>query len=216
MGLTFYLASGNAHKVAELQALAAASGLDVQIRSAREAGGMPAVEEDTGTFVGNARKKAQALREKIPAETWALADDSGVCVDELGGAPGVESAYYAGPQGDAAANLRKLVEVMREVPEARRRARFYCVLVALGPRGEEKVFDGACEGTLLREPRGGAGFGYDPLFVPDGYKQSYAELGDEVKNEISHRARAFGALATWVRTKGDGAKRDRRGPEVAR
>lgn len=199
MGLTFYLASGNAHKVGELQALATASGLPVKILSAREVGGMPPVEEDTGTFVGNARKKARALREKIPTEAWALADDSGVCVDELGGAPGVESAYYAGPQGDAAANLRKLVEVMQDVPEARRRARFYCVLVALGPGGEEKVFEGACEGRLLREPRGGAGFGYDPLFVPDGFEQSYAQLGEAVKNEISHRARAFGALARWAR-----------------
>jgi len=199
VGLTFYLASGNAHKVGELQALAAASRLPVRILSAREVGGMPPVEEDTGTFVGNARKKARALREKIPTEAWALADDSGVCVDELGGGPGVESAYYAGPQGDAAANLRKLVEVMREVPEERRRARFYCVLVALGPGGEEHAFEGACEGRLLREPRGGAGFGYDPLFVPDGFAESYAELGDAVKNGISHRARAFAGLADFVR-----------------
>jgi XTP/dITP diphosphohydrolase len=198
MARTFYLASGNAHKVAELQALARASALGVEIRSAREVGGMPPVEEDTGTFVGNARKKALALRSRLPAEAWALADDSGVCVDALDGAPGVESAYYAGPQGDARANLLKLIDAMRGVPEARRRASFYCVLVALGPDGNEHVFEGRCGGVLLHEPRGGAGFGYDPLFVPDGFTQSYAELGDDVKNRISHRAQAWSALAEWV------------------
>lgn len=197
--LTFYLASGNAHKVAELQGLAAASRLPVTIRSAKDVGGMPPVDEDTGTFIGNARKKAQALRARLPADAWALADDSGVCVDALGGEPGVESAYYAGPQGDAAANLRKLTEVMRGVPDERRGARFYCVLVAIGPAGEERICEGACEGRLLPEPRGGAGFGYDPLFVPDGFTQSYAELGEEVKNRISHRAQAFARLAEWVR-----------------
>jgi XTP/dITP diphosphohydrolase len=196
--LTFFLASGNAHKVAELQALACASGLPVSIRSARDVGGMPAVVEDTGTFVGNARKKAVALRPLIPADAWALADDSGVCVDALEGAPGVESAYYAGPQGDPVANLARLVEVLRDVPDTERGAKFYCVLVAIGPAGDEHVFDGACVGRMLREPRGGAGFGYDPLFVPDGYTQSYAELGDAVKSRISHRAQAWQALAAWL------------------
>lgn len=203
---TFFLASGNAHKAAELQRLAAASQLPVTIRSAKDVGGMPPVDEDTGTFIGNARKKALALRARLPAEAWALADDSGVCVDALGGEPGVESAYYAGPQGDAAANLRKLTDVMRGVPEAQRGARFYCVLVAVGPAGEELICEGACEGQLLHEPRGGAGFGYDPLFVPEGFTQSYAELGDEVKNRISHRARAFARLAEWVRGTGEKLK----------
>lgn len=196
----FFLASGNAHKVAELEALARASQLTLSVRSARELGGMPAVEEDTGTFVGNARKKALALRTLVPAGAWCLADDSGVCVDELGGAPGVESAYYAGPQGDPAANLQKLVAVMRGVPENRRRAQFRCVLVAISPAGDEQVFSGECAGTLLPEPRGGAGFGYDPLFVPDGFTQSYAELGDDVKNRLSHRSQAWARLAKWWRS----------------
>ncbi|MBL9202811.1 MAG: RdgB/HAM1 family non-canonical purine NTP pyrophosphatase [Opitutaceae bacterium] len=195
----FCLASGNAHKVAELQGLAAASGLAVRIRSAREFGGMPPVDEDTGTFVGNARKKALALRATLPPAVWALADDSGVCVDALGGAPGVESAYYAGPQHDAAANLAKLVAVMRGVPEAKRGARFVCVLLALGPRGEERIFEGECHGRLLGTPRGGGGFGYDPIFLPEGFSASYAEISDAEKNQISHRARAWGRLADWVR-----------------
>jgi non-canonical purine NTP pyrophosphatase (RdgB/HAM1 family) len=118
--LTFYLASGNAHKVAELEALVRASALDLTILSARAVGGLTPVVEDAGTFVGNARKKARALRAKLPAGAWALADDSGLCVDALDGHPGVESAYYAGPEGDAAANLRKLTAVMRDVAADRR------------------------------------------------------------------------------------------------
>ena len=196
--ITFYLASGNAHKVAELQSLADRASTPITIRSARDVGGMPPVEEDTGTFLGNARKKAQALRARVPVGGWTLADDSGVSVDALDGAPGVESAYYAGPQGDAAANLAKLVQVMRDVPGERRGAQFRCLLVAYSPAGDEGVFEGVCSGRLLSDPRGGAGFGYDPLFVPDGYENSYAELGDEVKNRISHRARAWAQLVEWV------------------
>lgn len=193
-----HLASGNAHKAAELQALANASGLRVKIASARDVGGMPSVPEDTGTFVGNARRKAQALRAKLPSEAWVFADDSGVCVDALNGAPGVESAYFAGPQGNPAANLAKLVDVMREVPDSNRGAYFFCVLLVQGPAGEW-IFEGRCGGRLLRQPQGGAGFGYDPLFVPEGFSQSYAELGDDVKNKLSHRARAWSQLAEWLR-----------------
>jgi XTP/dITP diphosphohydrolase len=201
----FYLASGNAHKSAELQSLARASRVPIQILSAREIGGMPAVDEDTNTFVGNARKKAWALRALVPADAWALADDSGVCVDALHGEPGVESAYYAGPQGDPIANLGKLVTVMADVPADRRGAQFRCILVAIGPAGDEHVFSGECRGRLLFAPQGEAGFGYDPLFVPDGYEQSYAELGDDVKNRISHRARAWAQLAEWWKTRAPNA-----------
>ena len=200
--MKLYLASGNAHKAAELQQLADESPagrlLRIEIVSARAVGGMPAVVEDAGTFVGNARKKALALREKIPAEAWALADDSGLCVDALGGGPGVESAYYAGPQGDGAANLAKLVKVLGDVPDAQRGAHFVCVLLVRGPDGAEEIFEGRCVGRLQREPKGGAGFGYDPLFVPEGFSGSFAELGDAVKNGISHRARAWRKLAEWA------------------
>jgi XTP/dITP diphosphohydrolase len=130
-----------------------------------------------------------------------LADDSGVCVDALDGGPGVESAYYAGPQGDSVANLAKLVRVMRDVPDERRGAHFLCILFVLTGAGEELVFQGVCGGRLLHEPRGKEGFGYDPLFVPDGYTESYAELGEAVKNSISHRARAWAKLAEWARGK---------------
>lgn len=199
--MKLFLASGNRHKAEEFQALARASALPLEIMSAAAAGGMPVVEEDTGTFVGNARKKAQALRSRLPADAWVLADDSGVCVDELDGAPGVESAYYAGPQGDSAANLAKLAAVMRDVPPERRGAHFFCVLLVLGPGGEEQIFEGICGGRLGPEPRGGAGFGYDPLFVPDGYTRSYAELSEAEKNHLSHRGRAWARLAEWLRAR---------------
>lgn len=199
--MKLYLASGNAHKVAEMNTLAQASGLDVEIVSAKAAGGMPPVVEDAGTFIGNARKKALALRSVLPADAWVLADDSGLCVDALEGAPGVESAYYAGPQGDGAANLRKLVEVMRGVPSQKRGAHFVCVLLLAGPEGAEAVFEGRCDGVLGETPRGGTGFGYDPLFVPAGHQRTFAELGDEVKNELSHRGRAWTKLAGWLRAR---------------
>lgn len=198
--MKLYLASGNAHKAAEMNALAKASGLGVEIVSAKEVGGMPPVVEDTGTFVGNARKKAWALKAVLPADAWVLADDSGLCVDALGGGPGVESAYYAGPQGDGAANLRKLVEVMRDVPLAKRGAHFVCVLFVAGPGGVEQVFEGRCDGVLCAVPKGGSGFGYDPLFVPAGHTQSFAELGEATKNELSHRSRAWCRLTAWIKT----------------
>lgn len=200
--MKLFLASGNAHKAEEFAALAKASGLPLEVQSARAVGGMPDVVEDTGTFAGNARKKALALRALVPPEAWVLADDSGVCVDALGGAPGVESAYYAGPQHDAAANLQKLAAVMRGVPAAQRGAQFVCVLVLLGPAGTEQVFEGKCTGRLIDAPQGGAGFGYDPLFVPDGFTQTYAELSEAEKNRISHRGQAWGKLAAWLRARG--------------
>jgi XTP/dITP diphosphohydrolase len=200
-----YLASGNPHKAAEFQELAlafATRGLPpIEIVSAAVVGGMPPVVEDAGTFVGNARKKARALRSRVPAEAWVLADDSGLCVDALAGAPGVESAYYAGPEGDGAANLAKLATALREVPAARRSAHFVCVLLAAGPAGEEHVFEGRCGGRLLFEPRGAGGFGYDPLFVPENCDRSLAELGNTAKNALSHRARAWEKLADWIGVK---------------
>jgi XTP/dITP diphosphohydrolase len=198
--MKLFLASGNAHKVQEMNALAAASGAEIEVISAKAVGGMPAVVEDAGTFVGNARKKAFALRAKLPDDAWVLSDDSGLCVEELGGAPGVESAYYAGPASDSGANLRKLVEVMRSVPAGRRGARFVCVLVLAGPGGKEQVFEGTCPGTLLEEPRGGQGFGYDPLFVPDGKTQTFSQMTETAKNQLSHRGKAWAALVSgWDR-----------------
>jgi XTP/dITP diphosphohydrolase len=200
--MTVYLASGNAHKAREFQALADGLApvrrLPVEIISAAAMGGMPQVVEDAGSFTGNARKKARALQDRLPAGAWALADDSGLCVDALAGAPGVESAYYAGPRASGAENLAKLVAVMRDVPDERRAAHFACVLVLIGPDRDEHVFEGRCDGRLGRQPAGVGGFGYDPLFVPDGYDRTFAELEAATKNELSHRGRAWAALAAWL------------------
>lgn len=199
--MVIHLASGNAHKAEELQALADGSPasrlLQVRIVPAER---MPEVAEDTGTFAGNARKKAAALQALLGPDKWVLADDSGMCVDALGGAPGVESAYFAGPQHDMRANLLKLADMMRDVPAARRGAQFVCVLLLRGPGGVEFVAEGRCRGRLIREPRGGKGFGYDPLFVPEGFDRTYAELSEEEKNRISHRARAWMQVAEWLKS----------------
>jgi XTP/dITP diphosphohydrolase len=142
-----HLATGNAHKVQEFQRLADESGLEVKMIATAQ---MPPVVEDTGTFTGNARKKALALKAVLPADAWVLADDSGLCVDALCGAPGVESAYFAGPAGDSAANLAKLVAVMRAVPPDQRGAHFTCVLVLLGPGGSGTGVRGPAPGPVVR------------------------------------------------------------------
>lgn len=192
-----YLASANPHKVRELQALADARGLAMRLHSASEVGGMPTVVEDTGTFAGNARKKAAGLLERLPENCWALADDSGLCVDALDGDPGVESAYFAGPAGDDEANLHKLVEVMRGVPAGERGAHYICVLVLLGPSGEEQVFEGRCHGELAQETAGTEGFGYDPFFIPRGHDRTFGLLAPAIKQALSHRALAWEQLAQW-------------------
>jgi XTP/dITP diphosphohydrolase len=181
---------------------ACAAGGRLEIACAAQAGGMPPVAEDTGTFLGNARKKALALLGALPEGAWALADDSGLCVEALGGAPGVESAYYAGAAGDPAANLAKLVASMRGVPEGRRGAEFVCVLFLAGPGGLERSFEGRCRGRLLDLPRGAGGFGYDPLFVPEGLHLSLAQLPRQEKNALSHRGRAFALLVGWLAARG--------------
>ncbi|HVW21102.1 MAG TPA: non-canonical purine NTP pyrophosphatase [Opitutaceae bacterium] len=201
--MRLHLASANPGKLREHLSLARAllerRGLPpIELVSAAAVGGMPAVPEDTGTFEGNVRQKAEALRARLPAEAWVLADDSGLCVDALGGAPGVDSAVYAGPEGDSAANLAKLVREMRPVPGGLRAAHFVCLLLLLGPGGVDRSFTGRCEGRLLLEPSGAGGFGYDPLFVPAGASASFGELPEAEKNELSHRARAWAKLADWL------------------
>jgi len=180
----------------------AGAGGRLEVVSAAKAGGMPPVDEDTGTFAGNARKKALALKGALPEGAWSLADDSGLCVEALGGAPGVESAYYAGRAGDPAANLAKLVASMRGVPEGRRGAEFVCVLYLAGPGGQEQSFEGRCRGRLVEDPRGAGGFGYDPLFAPEGLDLTLAQLPRQEKNALSHRSRAFALLVGWLAARG--------------
>lgn len=199
MSMKLYLASGNPHKIRELQELVKNTDLDFEVLSAAEVGGMPPVVEDTGTFVGNARKKAVALKALLASGAWSMADDSGICVDALGGAPGVESAYYAGKESDDQANLAKLVRCMRGVPREQRGAHYVCVLILLSPDNQEYVFEAKCEGTLADESQGSEGFGYDPFFIPSGYNQTLGMLSAEIKQKLSHRAKAWAELVAWSR-----------------
>jgi XTP/dITP diphosphohydrolase len=149
------------------------------------------VEEDAETFEGNARKKASETARALG--DWVLADDSGLTVDALGGAPGVFSARFAGTHGDDEANNRKILDALADVADDRRGAAFVCTLALADPRGEVRLeARGACRGRITREPRGAFGFGYDPLFLIPEYHQTFGQLSPLVKHQLSHRARAFG------------------------
>ena len=197
------IATGNAHKVEEFNRLAATANLQgVRFVSAKDArpAGMPNVVEDSGSFVGNARLKARALRDSVPAEFFVMADDSGLCVDALDGLPGVETAYYAGATATAAQNRAKLLDALAGVSPKKRGAHFVCVLLLISPDGNEKIFEGKCAGKIAeREADGGFGFGYDPIFVPDGFAKTFAELDGNVKDALSHRGLAFAQLAAEIK-----------------
>ena len=158
----------------------------------------PEVEETGITFLENATLKALGISSQTSCEeALVLADDSGLEVDALGGAPGVFSARYAGKGAGDAANLALLVEKMAH--QQVRTARFRCAIVIACGGEILAAFDGTCEGTLLQAPSGSGGFGYDPVFVPTGYQTSFGELPATVKNEISHRAKAMRAAIAWLR-----------------
>jgi XTP/dITP diphosphohydrolase len=165
----------------------------LDIRSVDDFPGAPDVVEDAGTFAGNARKKASELARALLV--WVVADDSGLTVDALGGAPGVFSARYAGEPTDDDANNRKVLEALAATPDDRRGAAFCCTLALADPAGEIRLeAEGACRGQLTREPRGPAGFGYDPLFLIPEYHKTFGELSPLVKHQLSHRARAFASF----------------------
>ncbi|WP_337244126.1 RdgB/HAM1 family non-canonical purine NTP pyrophosphatase [Luteimonas sp. gir] len=185
------LASGNAGKLTELQAMLADLPLEIV---AQRALGVDDVPETGTTFVENALIKARhaSATTGLPA----LADDSGLIVDALGGAPGLYSARYAGTPTDDAANNAKLLEALRDVPEDRRTARFYAVIVVLRHADDPQplIAEGAWEGRILESPRGQHGFGYNPVFLDPQHGLTAAEMAPELKNRLSHRARALQAL----------------------
>lgn len=185
------LASGNAGKLAELRDLLGDAGIDLHAQSEF---GVEDAEETGLTFVENAILKARhaARATGLPA----LGDDSGLCVDALDGAPGLYSARYAGTHGDAGANIVKLLDALREVPEQRRNARFVCVLALLRHADDPQplIAEGVWEGRILCAPRGAGGFGYDPVFFDPERNMGAAELEAAVKNRISHRGRALALL----------------------
>ncbi len=186
------LASRNRHKLEEIRTLFDLPGLELS--SALDHPEIPDVEEDGKTFEANAIKKATALARATGG--WALADDSGLEVDALGGAPGVYSARYAGEPVSYPANNAKLLKALEGAAD--RRARFRCVVALSSPSGKTRTVEGRCEGRIIHGIRGAQGFGYDPLFVPDGFDQTFAEMEAGAKNAISHRGRALQkARAAW-------------------
>lgn len=186
------LATRNEGKVREMRRLL--SGLNIEVVSAGEYA-IPEVVEDAGTLEGNALKKAKALHDATSLP--ALADDTGLEVDALNGAPGVHSARYAGPNADDAANRARLVEALQH--ETNRTARFRTVLAYVSD-GDEHLFEGTCGGTITHEERGEDGFGYDSVFIPEEDDRTFAEMPADQKNAISHRARAMQAFVDWFRS----------------
>jgi len=189
------LATRNAHKLAELRRILAAQwpADAVDIVGLDDVPGVPEVVEDGATFADNAVKKAVTVARHTGLV--AIADDSGLEVDALNGMPGVLSARWSGRHGADEANLRLVLDQVADVPDDRRGAAFVCAAVAARPDGAVLVREGRVEGQLLREPRGAGGFGYDPIFLPDGSAQTTAEMAPEEKDAISHRGRALRALA---------------------
>ena len=195
-----YLASGNAHKLHELQTALDSACLSVTVLGPDKIGGMPDVEETGSTFEANSLLKAHGLRDIGPADGWYLADDSGIEIDALDCRPGVISARYAGEPCDDERNNDKVLQEMQDVPDGERACRFRCVLALVG-QGIEETFSGACEGVLLHERKGGGGFGYDPLFLPNESTHTFAEIELDEKAKISHRARALTQLVDWLKNR---------------
>lgn len=179
------VATGNQHKLAEIRAIFSMPGLELAGLDAVPAA--PEVVEDCDTFEGNAIKKAATLA--AFTGQWTLADDSGLEVDALHGAPGVYSARYAGEPANYAANNEKLLHALKGVVD--RTARFRCVIALCGPDGAARTVEGRCEGRIAEAAVGTGGFGYDPLFIPEGCDVTFAEMDPAAKNAISHRGRAL-------------------------
>jgi XTP/dITP diphosphohydrolase len=187
------LATRNPGKIAEITAIL--EGIPMRIISLADIPAIPEVEEDGSTLEQNALKKARFAfaATRFPS----LSDDSGLEVYSLNMAPGVRSARYSGEEATYEMNNEKLLEELSHLPDDERKARFRCVAAYVDER-KELVTEGACHGTIARACRGDGGFGYDPLFVPDGHTLTFAELSSEVKNSMSHRARAFRAMRSYL------------------
>ncbi|WP_031011664.1 RdgB/HAM1 family non-canonical purine NTP pyrophosphatase [Streptomyces sp. NRRL F-5727] len=191
------LATRNAGKITELHAILADAGLDLDLVGADAYPEIPDVKETGVTFAENALLKAHALAQATGLP--AVADDSGLCVDVLNGAPGIFSARWSGTHGDDKANLNLLLAQLSDIADEHRAAHFACAAALALPDGTERVVEGRMEGTLRHEPTGTNGFGYDPILQPAGRTVTCAELTPAEKNAISHRGKAFRALVPVVR-----------------
>ncbi len=188
--MEFILASKNAHKAEEMRAIL---GDEFKILTQTDAGyGVIGVIVDGDTFEENAVKKAVSIMEA--SGKAVIADDSGLCVDALDGGPGVYTARFAGEDATDSDNIAKLLDVMKDVPESERTARFVCVIAVAVPGREPITFRGECEGRILHEKHGENGFGYDPIFLVEKFGKSAAELDPEVKNSVSHRFAALNKM----------------------
>ena len=184
-------ATNNAHKLEEIRSML---GDRIEISSLADIHCQADIPETADTLEGNARQKAMYIYENYGLDCFA--DDTGLEVEALRGAPGVYSARYAGGEGhDSQANMNKLLKEMEE--KSNRKAQFRTI-ISLIEKGEEKQFEGIVKGEIIREKKGESGFGYDPVFQPEGYHETFAELGNEIKNKISHRARAVKALCEYL------------------
>lgn len=190
---TLVLASRNKHKIEELRATL--KDIGIELKSALDFPGLQEVEEDKTTLEGNALKKARYVYEATGFSS--LSDDTGLEVDALDGRPGVYSARYAGEDATYRDNLEKLLEELAGVAPRDRKAQFRTVVALVSDEGV-RTFEGICRGVILNEPRGDKGFGYDPVFQPEGYDQTFAELNPGVKNEISHRGIAIKRLRSFL------------------
>ncbi len=190
------LATRNAGKIVELRRILADAGVPVELVGLEAFPHIGDVAETGLTFAENALLKAHAVASQsgLPA----IADDSGLCVEALNGMPGIFSARWSGRHGDDDANLDLLLAQIADVPDGRRQAHFACTAALALPTGEEHVVEGAVHGHLIRERRGTGGFGYDPIFVPDGDTRTTSEMSAEEKNAISHRGKAFRAIAPVI------------------
>ena len=188
---TLVFATNNAHKLEEVRAIL---GNDFQIASLKEIGCHDDIPETADTLEGNAMQKAQYIKDKFGMDCFA--DDTGLEVEALNNAPGVFSARYAGPGHDSEANMKKLLHEMEG--KENRKARFRTV-IALLLDGKEYTFEGIVKGNIIEEKRGDSGFGYDPIFVPEGYDLTFAELGNDIQNKISHRAEAVKKLSAFLK-----------------
>jgi XTP/dITP diphosphohydrolase len=202
--LRVVVASRNRGKISEYRRMLEQAGFWAVAMDQAGVGDDVELPEEGNTFEDNALQKASALQQITGG--WTLGDDSGLEVDALGGAPGVFSARYAGVAGRGPtrdrANCQKLLEELRDVPDGRRTARFVCAIAMPGPGGRCITSRGTCEGRIIRAPRGENGFGYDPVFIAEGYDRTMAELSMDQKNRISHRGRALQALVEKLKNPG--------------
>jgi XTP/dITP diphosphohydrolase len=192
-------ATRNRGKLRELGQIVTEQGLELELRGLDELPGAPEIAEDGSSFVENAVLKARGVMRAAGLPT--LADDSGLEVDALGGAPGVRSARYAGDGATDAERIALLLRNLREVPAGQRGARFRCAVAFVDPADPDRVEarEGQCEGRVLEAPRGSGGFGYDPVFLCDELGQTFAEADAEAKNRVSHRGRALRAMVPVLR-----------------